>query len=245
MSGSRPHSGVQDFRDILSHPVAGELPLLVGGHAVNLWASVYGERIGRALDRWLPLVSKDLDLFGGLSLLEGMRERFGGEFRLSGPRSPVVGQLVVTAGGKELKIDVLREVVGLRRRDLEKESDTVEIAVSGETCTVRVLPVLPLFRAKIANLATLDQEDRNDFKHVALMLLVAREYLSMMIGAVESGEAGSRPVIDRLEEALEIVSTREAAACTTRYGVDFTSLWPQAAKDPRLGNFVKHRLPSS
>lgn len=81
------------------------------------------------------------------------------------------------------------------------------------------------------------------------MLLVAREYLSMMIGAVESGEAGSRPVIDRLEEALEIVSTREAAACTTRYGVDFTSLWPrellEAAKDPRLGNFVKHRLPSS
>ena len=29
----------------------GELPLQVGGHAVNLWASVYGERIGRNFSR--------------------------------------------------------------------------------------------------------------------------------------------------------------------------------------------------
>ena len=46
-----------------------------------------------------PLTSKDLDLFGSLALLEGMKNRFGGEYRLSGPRSPVVGQLVVNLAG--------------------------------------------------------------------------------------------------------------------------------------------------
>jgi len=34
-------SEVHDFREILSNPIDGELPLLVGGHAVNLWALSY------------------------------------------------------------------------------------------------------------------------------------------------------------------------------------------------------------
>ena len=91
----RRSSEVHDFREILSNPVEGQLPLLVGGHAVNLWALSYQKRIGREMDRWLPLTSKDLDLFGTLAVLASMKECFGGEYRLSGPRSPVVGQLVV------------------------------------------------------------------------------------------------------------------------------------------------------
>ena len=31
---------VHDFREILSSATDGELPLLVGGHAVNLWALI-------------------------------------------------------------------------------------------------------------------------------------------------------------------------------------------------------------
>jgi hypothetical protein len=47
----RQSSEVHDFREILSHEVDGELPLLVGGHAVNLWAFVYREKIGSSLDQ--------------------------------------------------------------------------------------------------------------------------------------------------------------------------------------------------
>ena len=42
-------SEVHDFREILSSPVEGQLPLLVGGHAVNLWALSYQKRIGREM----------------------------------------------------------------------------------------------------------------------------------------------------------------------------------------------------
>jgi hypothetical protein len=103
-------SEVQDFREVLSNPIDGQLPLLVGGHAVNLWSLFYRDRIGREMDQWLPLTSKDLDLFGTLALLEGMKSRFGSRYRLSGPRSPVVGQLVVTLAGIDRQIDVLRGV---------------------------------------------------------------------------------------------------------------------------------------
>lgn len=77
MSAARP-SEVHDFKGILSNSIDGCLPLLVGGHAVNLWALIYLEHIGTDLDRWLPLTSKDLDLFGRIALLDEMKKRFGG-----------------------------------------------------------------------------------------------------------------------------------------------------------------------
>ncbi|MEO5913819.1 MAG: hypothetical protein ABIS50_06275 [Luteolibacter sp.] len=240
-------SEVHDFREILSNRVDGQLPLLVGGHAVNLWALSYQQRIGREMDKWLPLTSKDLDLFGTLALLDGMKERFGGTYRLSGPRSPVVGQLVVTLAGVERQIDVLRDVYGLRRQELAGDAVTLEINTDGETHAIRVLPVIPLLQAKVANLANLDQTNRNDFKHVNLMLLVVRESLAELIGAAESKLLDSRAAIVPLEQVLKIIASSDAMKCIASHEIDFDGIWPRdlliKARDSRLQNFVKHRLP--
>lgn len=199
------------------------------------------------MDQWLPLISKDLDLFGTLAVLVSMRERFGGEYRLSGPRSPVLGQLVVTLAGVERQIDVLREVYGLRRQQLAGDTVTLEIKTAGKTHAIRVLPAIPLLQAKIANLASLDQTNRNDFKHVNLMLLVVRESLAELIGAAESAELDSRAAIIPLEKVLKISRSPDALKCANSRGIDFSRIWPRklltSAKDSRLQNFVKHRLP--
>jgi hypothetical protein len=68
---------VRDFGLVLGTAVEGELPLLVGGHAVNIWAWFFRSRIGKALDQWLPLTSKDLDLVGTVALLDDLKLRFG------------------------------------------------------------------------------------------------------------------------------------------------------------------------
>lgn len=240
-------SEVGDFKEILSTPMNGQLPLLVGGHAVNLWAHVFRDRLGRDLEKWLPLTSKDLDLFGALALLDELKQHFGGEMRLSGSRSPVVGQLVVNLAGIHRKIDVLRDVIGLGPRELSAEAMTVGINIDGEIYRIRVLPILTLLQAKIANLAKLDQANRNDFKHVSIMLLVVREYLSEVIAIAESGALDSRAVIVQLEHFRKIVASPESLKCSTVHGIRFDGVWPRdlltGAKDPRIQNFVKHRLP--
>lgn len=240
-------SEVLDFTEILSNPIDGQLPLLVGGHAVNLWALSYQQRIGREMDKWLPLTSKDLDVFGTLAVLEGMKIRFGGNYRLSGPRSPVVGQLLVTLVGVERQIDVLREVYGLRRQELVGEAVILKINADGVSHAIRVLPAIPLLQAKIANLAHLDQTNRNDFKHVNLMRLVVRESLSEFVGAAEAGTLNSRAAIIPLEMVLKVIDTPDSLKCSVSHGIDFSGIWPREllanAKDPRLQNFVKHRLP--
>lgn len=240
-------SELSDFREVLSHPINGEYPLLVGGHAVHLWAMVYLERIGDFIGTWLPLTSKDLDLYGTIETLEALKRRFGGDLRLSGPRSPVVGRLVAELSGSLRKIDVLREVVGLHRKELASGGVQLEVTFGDTAKIVRVLSVPTLFQAKVANLATLAQDNRNDLKHVNLLLPVVREFLADLVGAVASGSLDSRACIRALEQVLTIIRSPAAEKCSRLHGIRFDPVWPrealEAATDPRLRNFVKHRLP--
>jgi hypothetical protein len=240
-------SELPDFREVLSHPIHGEYPLLVGGHAVSLWAMVYLERIGDAIGTWLPLTSKDLDLYGTLETLEALKRRFGGDFRLSGPRSPVVGRLVVELSGSLRKIDVLREVVGLHRSELASGGVQLEVTLGDAAHIVRVLSVPTLLQAKVSNLATLAQDNRNDFKHVNLLLPVVREFLADLVAATERNALDSRACIRALEQVLTIIRSPAAEKCSRLHGIRFDPVWPrkalEAATDPRLRNFVKHRLP--
>ena len=234
---------VRDFSAVLSARLEGDLPLLVGGHAVNLWAWVYRERIGAAINQWLPLTSKDLDLVGTIAMLEELKQHFGGTYRLSGPRGPVVGQMSLSLGGKELKIDVLRSVFGLGPKDLKGATPLLELEDEGGRFRARVVLPVILFQAKIANLAKLEQVGRNDFKHVNLMLLVMEAYLTEFIEATESGALDSRGAINQLELARKVIASPEAIKCTATHGIDFRGIWPRellhGAKDPRLQNFER------
>ncbi|MFC7339519.1 hypothetical protein ACFQY0_20170 [Haloferula chungangensis] len=206
-------------------------------------------RLGDAMMHWVPLTSKDLDFYGTQALLAGLKKQFGGDYRLSGPRSPVVGQLVVKLGEVDRKIDVLRSVVGVGLKELSAEAVELEFEVDNEWLICRVLPLLTLFQAKVANLATLDQTGRNDRKHVSILLLVVREYLAELIRAAESGELEPRGAIIPLEHALKVVNSPNGMKCATDHAIVFDGIWPRAAlvkaiKTP-LQNFRKHRLPAS
>ena len=246
MSGSG-ETEVADFKEILSAEFEGALPLLVGGHAVHIWASAFADRIGDELKKWMPLTSKDLDLFGTQEMLAALKCRFGGTYRLSGPRSPVVGQLTVNISGKDYKIDVLREVVGLHRNELNVDGLEHRFLIAGEWIEIRVVPLLKMLRAKITNLANLEQSNRNDFRHVQIMLLVAREHLAGLVEAVEAGHLESRAAIVALEETRKIILSREAVKCQKDHGISYAGIWPHEllarAQDQRLLNFARHRLP--
>ena len=67
----------EDFREIISvQNERGQLALVVGGHAANLWAGYYQAREPE-LESLGPFVSKDLDFLGDQRTVWQLAERLG------------------------------------------------------------------------------------------------------------------------------------------------------------------------
>lgn len=81
------------------------------------------------LARFAPFTSKDADIFGkDCDLAIAVATAAGWQFRSNPePRSPVLGAIVMTKGGTELQVDVLRSVTGLAADDLA-ETETITFA---------------------------------------------------------------------------------------------------------------------
>lgn len=247
MSEDGEQSEVQDYGEILNTPIDGQLPLVVGGQAVNLWALLHRNRLETELKQrhLLPLTSKDLDLYGNHHLLAELKRRFGGSVLMSPERSRVIGKLQIELRGKLRNIEVLGKVRGMTEEDLE--NDHVEVEFEGLRIRIPLPPVI--LKAKLANVSQIEQTDRNDVRHVRIMILVIREYISGILGVIEAGAMNPRLGVGVLEEVLEIRSSYDANRCRELHGIDFSEIWPkeilEGATSQPIVNFMKHRLPQT
>lgn len=232
---------IGDFARLIQFKVGGESPLIVGGHAVNLWALAYRTRLGPAIGAFLPFTSKDLDLFGSRGLLDELHREFGGEKRLAEARGPVIGLLETVLDGRLRRIEVLHTVRGLRPADL---SDVVPLEVG--PLIVRVLSPLQLLKAKIANAAGLDQRGRNDVKHLRMILLCLREFIADFAAGVSTGKITPRTLVNLLEETRSTISSAEASRAALLWKVVLPDVWPidrlSALRDDKVNRFLARRL---
>ena len=93
----------EDFDPIFSQGV-----VIVGGHAVNLWASFYAARGDPELAQFAPFTSKDADIFlTDTAIASAIAASAGWEFHGNPePRSPVLGILVMQRGATFLYVEV-------------------------------------------------------------------------------------------------------------------------------------------
>ena len=93
------------------------------------------------------------------------------------------------------KIEVLRDVQGLIRAEL---TYAVDLIVDG--LRLRVLAPVKVLKAKICNVVTLNQEDRNDVNHVRIMIECVREFLKDILVEIVEERATQRDAVNLLEE---------------------------------------------
>lgn len=240
----RPETEVADFSEILSPTDGSEPPVIVGGHAANLWAIYFLSKGVGELSKYLPFTSKDLDLVGTWDLLERLHGKLKGQLSRSESRSPVLGRLLVPSpSGDELIIEVLHTVKGLNFKELGRTIDLQADDVFG-----RVLMPHLVLKAKIENAVTIDQTGRNDIKHVNMMILGVRAFIAEISAQVAEGDFSERTLVNFLGEIWEIVTSSQARSAAGMWNFDFTKVWPvdelASTGNAKIARWLQHRFPS-
>lgn len=221
-------------------------PLLVGGQAVSLWAQAFVvER--PELQALRPFLSHDCDVLGDADTLERLAARgnWGVTFSKKGQASPVVGYLTgKDPQGRDLLVEVLYTIKGLRPRELEQEA-----LVQMDQKTYRTLSPVLLLKAKLANYLELPQKtkglERNDLKHLRILIPCVSAYLARAHAEVAGGRFTDRSLVNLLEQTLAVVSGVQAHTVVLQEGLDFRGVFPACLKHsalPKVLKFIEHRL---
>ena len=143
--------------------------VLVAGQAVNFWANYYSS-YAEELREFAPFVSKDVDLFGEERFLSEIPKVLRGKLkRFRDVRHSVVGIFTMDSD-PPLTFELLRSLYG-------PVSSSRLLARSLRIGKIRVIDPISLLVCKAHNAAGIDQERRQDARHVK-MILVVFAYLS-------------------------------------------------------------------
>jgi hypothetical protein len=239
----KPLTEVHDYEQIIQATIDGKKPLVVGGQAVNIWALNYESQIAADLVHYRPFMSKDIDLYGSRDMLDALHRQFGGTKEVPPHRTGTVmaGFLDVELNGKLRRVEVLWSVRGLNQKDLA-ESYPVTI----DNISAEVLAPHKLLKAKISNAAGIDQDGRNDVKHVKMMVHCHRCFLGEFVRLSDDGQISERAAINMLEETRDIIGSSDALKVSQKWHIDLSQVWPQEtlkqSPSAKIQNFVKFRL---
>lgn len=155
-----------------------EMPTVVGGQAINLWAISYLEPGGPDL-RSPAFGSKDLDILADKRVLDYLKTVPGWVFKPNRTRNWTdsrQGFLRSTSeDGRKLLVEVLHSVHGLDSEDIS-HVETIE----HRGFQYRLLDPIAMLKAKAANVRDIKQDDvppRHDRQHLQLIARCVPPYL--------------------------------------------------------------------
>jgi len=238
---------LKDFAKILGlEPASGRKWTIVGGQAVNFWASHYLRREPE-LAAFEPFTSKDLDLVGDHKDVEALAKRSGTKPTI--PRrsaaSPIVAIFKFETPLGALTVEVLNGLAHLTPAQVEAQAIALESIT--ENPRVSVLNPIACLIDKIGNLARFEQTDRQDLRHVQILIHCTRAFLHEAVHDAMRGGVEPRQCVKLLEQVLSITRSSAAASAAQKYDIRWTGLWPYdalcEAKVEQIQRFVEHRLP--
>jgi len=215
--------------DLVQQVIASATPdlVLIGGQALAFWMDHY--RIDWE-DAHGPAVSRDVDFFtrnaANTAPLTQFATAIGGRAQVHAiqGQSALIGSAVAPAGnGRVYNVDLLHDVIGLKRDSVEANAVTVPVA--GSNLTLKVMHPLDVLQSHNANLHLLpEKQDALGELQFRLAIEVASAYLQEELARI--GRADGLTASQRhraLFKTIKVVSeyaTEDAAKNNAeRYGI--------------------------
>jgi hypothetical protein len=205
---------------------------IVGGQALNLWAERYASARPE-LVAFGPFTSKDLDYFGYRAAAQKLADALGGKMVVPRPDDHTPSSALVTAiiDGREIEIDFLSNVLGVRASSLEREAVELLVPLSdGDQLAVPIMHPLHCLQSRIANVVRLHRQDETARRQLAAAPIVLEAYIDEMLRLGDLREATG--TLASLFQYLR--SDIDARACPTLPMRDPSSIISMFIRDKRL-----------
>ena len=236
----KPKYRLDQFDRVLALRNRNNLPyLLIGGQAVNFWAGRYADR-EPALNELRPFTSEDIDFKGDRADVEHMATQLNLHAVLPGlaGMTALSGAIPFHWGDIKSNIEVVRTVPGAPKN---LENTAIQIEANGRT--IRVMDPVSLFASKLELCATVSQKDRQDVRHLRMLVHCVRHFLGDMLTATGENQIDSRTWLKIAKFLLKQTATKSAKRVAQDWGIDWNSLLPwevlKASQDPKLVRFVE------
>lgn len=218
--------------------------LVVGGQAVNFWATRYQGQ-AQELVAEAPFTSKDVDVCARGKDVEELARRLGGVARVA-----TLDDATTNAGtvvykdetGVERTLDVMASLVGLKSEDVEGTSIPIEYdTTQGIPVRFRVMHPVVMMESRVHNIVCLEKyRNAHGLSQARAAVLCAREYLRAMLSTGDLKDAIR--VRDWNERIFRFrTKNRAGRRIATDYGID---VFDAVVVDPRMGkSFIEVRHP--
>jgi hypothetical protein len=202
------------FAPLLDHHNAA----LVGGQALNVWATIFYDQAPDDLAQFAPYTSKDIDYYGDHKAAEALANALAGDVHLPSPddQTPNTAVAIVDLGGTQRSIDFLGALAGVPDQVLAGDLATVDLswAVADDSdVRVRLLHPLPILMSRAGNIVTLGRSDGHAVRQMRASAIVLREYvrdrLDLVSDAAETGEERADARREVIDIAMALLSWAE------------------------------------
>ncbi|HEX2691480.1 MAG TPA: hypothetical protein VHN14_32940 [Kofleriaceae bacterium] len=154
--------------------------MLVGGQALNFWASYYEDRVTE-LATGAPLTSKDIDFLGSRAAVTECARRLGGQAKLATfddmntPNTGIV--FFVDDDGHPREIDFLGSVAGVQKTYYDSIEATIVDAQDTPVATLPVMDPISCLQGRAHNVAFLPGYQTDHARNqLRAAILCAREF---------------------------------------------------------------------
>lgn len=216
---------LDQFTDALQvRDVSGQPYVLIGGQAVNYWATRYLAE-EPALASWQPFTSKDLDYRGGRDDVLRMAAQFKRVPRFPHKKmmTAFAGAIPWPIGDNISSVEFIRQVPGATAAEIEKLAVTHDF--TGRL--IRIIDPVSLLACKLDLALTVNQIGRRDADHARILMLCTRAFLRETLRGVTDGSLPVRGWLGAMERVLKLAESKLGRRAARKLELNWRQVLPE------------------